>query len=109
MPDPLALGYRLILLFLAADSPTLPGGPFCLSIPHQDRLETPLPEVHPPGDPCPVLPGPADTQRLCKNDVIKEEGLIGIPTPSKRPPPLCCQYGREAAPYCARGSGVPAF
>ena len=70
--------------------------------------EPPPPEVHLPGDPCSDTPGPADTQRLCEDDVGKDEGTIGVPTPANNPPSFRSQYGLEAAPYCARGRGVPA-
>ena len=71
-------------------------------------METPLPEFHPPGDPLPGLLGPTDSQRLGKNNVGKDKGSLGVPGPSGNPSPLLSQYFREAAPYCARGSGISA-
>ena len=62
-------GYRLLLLFSATYGSTLPVGPFLLGIHNKDRMDTPLLEVHPPGDPLPDLPVPADTQRLRGDDV----------------------------------------
>ena len=53
-------------------------------------------------------PWPCDTQRLCEDNVGKDERPLGFPTISEYPLPLLIQYGREAAPYCARGSGIPA-
>ena len=50
---------------------------------------------------------PADTHRLCEDDLGKDKGPLGVPGPTKNPPPFCRQYCREAAPYCARGCGVP--
>ena len=60
-------------------------------------METPIPEVHLPGYPRPDLLGPADAQRLRKNDVVKDKGYLGISTPTENPPPFCSHYGREAA------------
>ena len=85
-----APGYRLILLLPAIGGPALSGGPFHLGIPHQSPVETSLPEVHPPGYPRPYLPGPADAQRLCKNDVGRDKGSLGVPIPSKHLLPLRC-------------------
>ena len=42
-----ALDYRLILLLSAGGGPALPGGPFRLGVPYQDRMENPILEVHP--------------------------------------------------------------
>ena len=71
-------------------------------------METPLPEVHPPDDPYPDLLGPADTQHLREDNVVKYEGPLGVPDPPKYPLPFRSQYGREAAPYCTRECVVPA-
>ena len=101
-----ASGYRLILLLSSAGGPALRGIPFSLSFSYQAYGETPLPEVDPPGDPGLDLPGPVETQCLCENNVGKDEGSPGVPCPPNHPPALRSQYGREAAPYCARGSGV---
>ena len=103
----LALGYRLILLLSSAGGSALPGTPFRLSVSYQASVDTPLPKVHPPGDPGSDLPGPADAQRLCEGDVDKEEGPLRVPGPPKYPPLFGSQYGHEAAPYCAIGCGVP--
>ena len=103
-----ALGYRLIPLLSSSGGPVLPVSPFRLGVSYQACMETPLLEVHLPGDPCPDLLGPTETQRLREDNIGKDEGPLGVPTPSENPPPFCCQYGREAAPYCARGRGLPA-
>ena len=78
-----ALGYRFILLLPATGGSALPGAPFRLSTPHQARVETPLPEVHPPGDSGTDLLCPADAQHLCKNNVGKYEESLGVPTPTQ--------------------------
>ena len=96
-----ALGYRLILILSSTGSPALPDSPFRLSVSYQAYKETPLPEVHPPGDSCPDLPGPTDNQRLREYDVGKYEGPLRIPGHPKHPPPFCNKYGREAAPHCS--------
>ena len=98
----------LILLLSSTGGPALPGRPFRLSIPHQARMETPLPEVHPPGDPCLHLLFPMEAHCLCKNDVGKEDGSLRVTSPSENPLPFRSQYGCEAVPYCARGRGIPA-
>ena len=64
--------HGVILLFAAGGSPALPGDPLRLGVLHQACVETPLPEVHVPGDSGPDLSGPADAQRLRKNDVGKD-------------------------------------
>ena len=95
----LATGYHHHLLLSAAGGPALLGGPFHLGIPHQARLETPLSEVHPPGYTRPDLLGPADDKRLCEDDVGKEKGSLGVPTPVHYPLLFHGQDGREAAPH----------
>ena len=70
-------------------------------------MDTPLPEVHLPGDPLPNILGLSDIQRLRKDDVCNNEGTLGVPTPDKDSPPFRSQYGCEAAPYCASGLGIP--
>ena len=97
----------LVLLLSSTSGPALPGSPFRLCVPYQARMDTPLPEVHPPGYLRPDLLSPADTQRLCEDDVGEDKGLLRFPTPAEYPPPFRSQYGREAAPYCARGRGIP--
>ena len=101
-------GYRLLLLLSAGGVPALPGGPFRLRIPHQARVDTLLPEVHPPGDPCLDLPGPADAQRLCEDDVGEDKGSLEVPTLFNYPLPFHGQDGREAVPHCSCGRGIPA-
>ena len=93
-----APGYRLILLLLTTGGPALPGYPFYLVIPYQSCGETPLSYAHPPHDSGPDLSVPADTQRLRENDVGKDEGSLGVPNPSKDPPPFHSQDCREVAP-----------
>ena len=77
-----APGFFLLLLLAAGGGPALPGGPFRLGaplrlgVPHQDRVETPLPEVHPPRDCRPDISDPTEAQRIRKNDVGKDEGSL---------------------------------
>ena len=104
----IALGYLIILVLSATGGPALPEGPFRLGIPHQACMETPLPEVHLPGDPRLDIPGPADAQHLCGDNVGKEKGSLGVPTPVNYPLPFHGQYGPEAAPHCSFGRGIPA-
>ena len=61
--------------------------------------------THNPG---PDLSGPADSQRLHKNDMGKDEGYLRVPTPIENPPPFCGQDFCEAAPHYTRGRGIPA-
>ena len=70
-------------------------------------METPLPEVHPTGDLCLDIIGPVYTQNLCEDDMGKGKDPLGVSGPPENPPPFHSHYGREAAPYCARGRGVP--
>ena len=81
----IASGYRLILLLSSAGGPALPVRPFRPSVSYQACMYTPIPEVHPPGDLCLDLLGPADTQRLCADDVSKEKGPLGITGPLNYP------------------------
>ena len=103
-----APGHSFVLLLATGGVPDLSDGPFFLGIPHQTRVKTPLPEVHAPCDPGPDLSGPADAQRLCKNNMDKEEGYLRVPTTIENPPPFRGQYSRKTAPYCTGGRGVPA-
>ena len=91
----------LIILLSTAGGPTFYGSPFRLGVPYQDCVDTPLLEVHPPGDPRQDLLGPADTNRLRKNDVGKYEGPLGVSTPADNPPPFRSQYACEAVTHCA--------
>ena len=92
-----AWGYRLILLLAASGGPLHPG------VPHQTRVQTLLSEVHAPRYPGPDLSGLADARRLCKNNVGKDEGSIGVPTPVENTPPFRGQDCREAAPTASEG------
>ena len=103
------LGHGSVLLISAGGGPALLGGPFRLNIPHQTRVQTPLPEVHAPRDPGPDISEPADTQRLLKNSVGKDKGSLRVTTPIDNPPPFRGQYSRKTATYCTGGSGLPAF
>ena len=103
-----APGYRLLLLLSAPGGSALPRVPFRLGIPYQARMETPLPEFHPPGDLCPDLLGPADAQHLREDDAGKDKGSLGVPTPVNYPLPLHGQYGHEAEPHFSYGRGIPA-
>ena len=96
-----ASGYRLILLLPATGGPALLYGPFRLVVSYTACVETPLPDVHLSGYPSPDLLGPADAQHLCKNDVGKDKGSLGVPTPIEYPPSFRCQNGRETAPHCS--------
>ena len=97
-----APGYRLLLILIPdRGGSALPGGPFCLGVLYQDRMDNPLPEFHLPSDPRPDLLGPADAQHLCEDDIGKDKGYLGVPTTAKNPLPFHRQYGREAAPYCS--------
>ena len=73
--------HGIVLLFAAEGGPDLMCSPFCPGVPYQARMLAPLPEFHAPGDPVPDLPGPADAQRFSKNNVGKDEGSLGVPTP----------------------------
>ena len=77
----------LFLLLSCTGGPALPGSPFRLDIPYQVRMDTPLPEVHPPGFTRPDLLGLTDTQRLRKDNLFKDEEPLRFPTPAKDPPP----------------------
>ena len=102
-----APGYGLILLLYDTGGPALTGGSFRLRFPHHTRMDTPIPEVHPPGDPFPDLLGPADAQRLYEDNVGKDKGSLGVPTPVDYPLPFHNQDVREAAPYCFCWRGKP--
>ena len=73
--------YGVLLLLVTEDGPALAGSPLRLGVSHQVSMLSLLPEVHAPGDTRLDLPGLADTQRLCHNDVGKDEGSLGVPTP----------------------------
>ena len=102
-----APGYILILLLPATGGPALPGGPFRIGVSYQSPVEAPLPEVPPVHYSVPDLSGLADAQRLCKNNVVKDKGSLGVPTPAKNPLPFRWQDCHEAAPYYSRGRGIP--
>ena len=103
-----ASGYRLLLLLSATSGPALLGGPFLLGIPHQDRMDTPLPEVHPPGDPHPDFPGPRDTQHLREDNLCEDKGSLGVLTPVNYPLSFYGQNVREASTHCSCRRGIPA-
>ena len=92
--------YDLVFLLSTTGGPALPDVSFRIGIPHQACMDTPLLEVHPPGDHQPDLLFPADTQRLCKNNMGEDEGPLRVPTPAENPPPFHCPYCREVAPLC---------
>ena len=104
-----ALVYHLILLLSSTGGSALPGCPLCISISCQACVDTTLPWVHPPGDLGLDISGPMDTQRLCGDNVGKDEGTIRVLGPPEYLPSLRSQYGRELAPYCTIGRGVPAI
>ena len=93
------LNYGFVLLITAGGGPTLSGSPFRLGISYQTRVLVPLPEVHAPRDTVPDISGSEDAQHLCENNVGKDEGSLGVPTPTENPPLFLCQYCRELAPY----------
>ena len=66
----------LVLLLSSAGGPALPGSLLRLGIPYQACMDTHFPEVHPPGDPRPDILGPANDQRLLKDNVDKDEGPL---------------------------------
>ena len=101
-----ALVYRLIFLLFSAVSYVLPGCTLRLSVFYQACAETPLPEVHLPGDPGSYLSGPTDTKHICEDDMVKDEGPIVVPCPPEYPPPFHSQDGSEPETYCTRESGV---
>ena len=101
-------GHGVVLLLAAGGSLALPGGPFRLVVPHQARVQTPISEVHELRNPGPDLSGPADAQRLRKNDMDEDEGYIGVPTPTEKPPPFRGQYCRGTVPHCSGGRVIPA-
>ena len=78
-----ALGYCLILLLSSADGPALPGRPIRLSVSYQAFIDTPLLEVHLPGDPGLDLSGPTDAQSLREDNVGKAEGPLVVIGPHK--------------------------
>ena len=51
-------------------------------------METTLPEVHPSGYPHPDFPGPTDTKRFREDDMGKDKGSLGVPTPVNYPLPF---------------------
>ena len=54
-----------------------------LCFPHQARVETSLPEVHPPCDPLQNTPGSVDAQHIGKYGVGKYKRSIRVPNPIK--------------------------
>ena len=56
-------------------------------------METPLPEVYPSCDLPPDLPGPADDQRLCEDEVVKDKGSLEVSTPVDYTLPFLIQDG----------------
>ena len=75
--------YGLVILLSTIGGPTLPGSLLRPHIPHQTQLETPITEVYPPSYPCPDLSGPTDAKTIGEDNVIKDEGPLGVPSPSK--------------------------
>ena len=67
-----------LVLLSSTGGPAIPGGPLRFGVPLQARMETPLQEVHPPGDQRPDLLGPTDAQRIFKNDADEDEGPLGV-------------------------------
>ena len=103
-----ALVYCLIFLLFSAGRSELPGCTLRLSVFYQACTDTPLPEVYPPGDPGLYIFDPTNAQHICEDNMVKDEGPLGVPCPPEYPPPFYSQYGHEPAPYCTRGCGVPA-
>ena len=48
-------------------------------------MDSPIPEVHPPGDMVLYLYGPAYVQLFFENDVGKYKGSLGVPDPVQKP------------------------
>ena len=88
------ISYSLLLLLSATGGPAIPFIPLQLRIPHQACVDSPLPEVHPPIHPCPYLSGPEDAQHLGDDYVSKDEGPLGVTSPSEYPPIFRSQDGR---------------
>ena len=101
-------GKRFVFLLSSSGGSALPGRTLRLRVRHQTCVETSLPEVHPPCYPVSYLPGPEYAQRLCKNDVRKDEVSLRVPTPTNNTLPVRGQYFCEPMPYCTRGCGIPA-
>ena len=97
----------LALLLSCTGGPALPGSTLRLRVSHQAHLEKSLPEVHPPTNLRPYLPGSAYAQRICENDADEDKGNLGVPTHSENLPLLRSQYGRKPAPYYTIWRGVP--
>ena len=93
--------HSLVLLLPSTGGPAFPGVPFCLGIPHQACVDTPIPEVHPHDDAGLDLIFPADAQCLSEDNVGKDERYLRVPTPVENPPPLHCQNCCEAATHCS--------
>ena len=93
----------LVLLLSSTGSPALPGGPLRLVIPHQARVETPLLEFHPPGDPRQDLLFPADSQRLFKINVGKDEGPLGVHTLDENPRHSSASMAANRRPIAPEG------
>ena len=75
-PVVIASSDRLIPILSSSGGSSLPGYPFHLRISYLACVDTPIPEVHPPGDPGPDLPGPVDTRRFREDNVGKDKGLL---------------------------------
>ena len=80
--------HGLVFLLPSTGGPSLPGGPFHLGIPQQALVETPLLEVHLPGDPGLDRLFPTDAQRLRKTNVGEDEGSLSVPTTVQNPPSI---------------------
>ena len=91
--------HGIVLLLATEGSPALAGSPFRLGIPHQTCMQTPLSEVHELCYLGPNIFAPADAQRFCETNVGKDEGYLGVTTPTQNFPPFRRQDLREAAPH----------
>ena len=97
----ISLSYSVVLLLPDNGGRALPGGPFRLGVPSLSRVETPIPDFHPPGYPRPDLFDPADAQRLCKNNVGKDKESLGVQTPIETSLSFRFQDGHKLAPHCS--------
>ena len=100
--------YGFVLLLAAGGRPALSGSSLRHGASYNTRVLASLPEVHALRDPGPDISGLEDAQRIPDNNVGKDKGSLGVPTPAKNLPPLCGQDSRKLAPHSSGGRGVPA-
>ena len=91
-----APGFLIILLLFSNGGPDLSSRTLRLRVPHQNHEYTSLPEVHPPSDLLPYLPGFVYEECLCDRGVGEDKGSLRVPT--KNTLPFCFQYIRKPEP-----------